>query len=125
VVSFTLTDKSREVHFKDGVLDMAESDRELWILPGDKSDKIKWKRTEAFNGLAPSPDGGFWAIAYRALYHFHVDGSQDKKYELPEFEAVSGIPLSRALPGVIVLQADVNWAVSTSGQTPIIVPLTN
>lgn len=95
------------------------------LVPGDKSDKIKWKRTEAFYGLAPSPDGGFWAIAYRALYHFHSDGSQDKKYELPKFEAVSGIPLSRALPGVIVLQTDVNWAVSTSGYTPIIVPLTN
>ena len=31
--------------------------------------------------------------------------------------------LSKALPQVIVVQTDVNWAVSTSGYTPLFVPV--
>jgi hypothetical protein len=83
----------------------------------------KWPQTEAFYGLAPSADGGFWAITSRALYYFAASGSKEKEYLLPALESVSGIHLSRALPGVVVLQTDVNWAVSTSGYTPLVVPL--
>jgi hypothetical protein len=88
---------------------------------GSKNEK--WPETEAFYGLAPSASGGFWAITPRALYSYSSDGRKEKEYLLPTLKSVSGIRLSRALPGVIVLQTDVNWAVSTSGYTPLIVPL--
>jgi hypothetical protein len=78
--------------------------------------------TEAFYGLAPSGVSGFWAITWRALYHFTADGPQE--YALPKlFTPVSGIYLSRELPGAIVVKTDVNRAVSTSGYTPLVIPL--
>jgi hypothetical protein len=83
----------------------------------------KWPQTEAFYGLAPAASGGFWAITPRALYSYSADGRKEKEYLLPTLESVSGIRLSRAVPGVVVLQTDVNWAVSTSGYTPLVVPL--
>jgi len=91
------------------------------LIPNSKNQK--WKQTEAFYGLAPSADGGYWAITWRALYHFDAGGTKDREYTLPKLESVSGIHLSKALPGAIVLQTDVNWAVSTSGYTPLVVPL--
>jgi len=94
-------------------------------IKAEKRTASNWGRTEAFYGLAVCPKGGFWGITYRALYHFESAGSQDREYPLPKLESVSGIHLSRALPGVIVLQTDVNWAVSTSGYTPLLVPLAN
>lgn len=94
------------------------------LIPGDKNkSSTKWGCTEAFYGLAPSPDGGFWGITYRALYLFDATGNRKQEYTLPKLESVSGIHLSKVLPGVIVLQTDVNWAVSTSGYTPLVVPL--
>jgi hypothetical protein len=82
-----------------------------------------WKLTEPFYGLAPAVDDGFWGITSRALYYFKPDGTKEKAYPLPKLKRVSGIYLSRELPGAIVLRTDVNWAVSTSGYTPLVVPL--
>jgi hypothetical protein len=79
------------------------------------------KQTEAFYGLVSTPDGTFWAISWRALYRFSVDGN--KEYKLPTLKPVSGIYLSYDLPGVVVVRTDVNWAVSTSGYTPLVIPL--
>ena len=95
------------------------------LIPEDKKtpSNTKWGRTEAFYGLAPSADGGFWGITYRALYLFDSAGNKKQEYPLPKLESVSGIHLSKALPQVIVLQTDVNWAVSTSGYTPLVIPL--
>jgi hypothetical protein len=93
------------------------------LIPDDKGIGSKWRQTEAFYGLAPSAEGGFWAITYRALYRFDATGKKEKEYTLPKLESVSGLHLSRALPDVIVLQTDLNWAVSTSGYTPLVVPL--
>ncbi len=81
----------------------------------------KQRMTEAFYGLAPGTDTNFWAITWRALYQFGSDGP--KEYALPKCEAVSGIQLSRDLPGAIVVRTDLNWAVSTSGYTPLVIPL--
>jgi hypothetical protein len=83
----------------------------------------KMKMTEAFYGLAPAGESGFWGITWRALYRFGVDGKQEREYPLPKLKPVSGVYLSRELPGVIVVRTDVNWAVSTSGYTPVLVPL--
>jgi hypothetical protein len=83
----------------------------------------KMKMTEAFYGLASAEDSGFWGITWRALYRFGADGKQEREYQLPKLKPVSGVYLSRELPGVIVVRTDVNWAVSTSGYTPLIIPL--
>jgi hypothetical protein len=83
----------------------------------------KRKMTEAVFGLAPSSDGGYWAITWRALYRFDADGNQKGDYQLPKLEPVSGIYLSHELPGALVVRTDVNWSVSTSGYTPLVVPL--
>jgi len=85
--------------------------------------KGEWEMTEAFFGLVPAVDGGFWAITSEALYHFGADGSKKQEYALPELKPVSGIYLSRELPGVIVVRTDANWAVSVSGYTPLLIPL--
>jgi hypothetical protein len=81
------------------------------------------KVTEAFFGLTLATDGGFWAITPEKLYHFGADGTEKEEYALPELKPVSGIYLSRELPGVIVVRTDANWAVSVSGYTPILIPL--
>ncbi len=83
----------------------------------------KWEVTEAFFGLVPTVDGGFWAITSEALYLFAPDGTKRQEYALPELKAVSGIYLSRELPGVVVVRTDANWAVSVSGYTPLLIPL--
>jgi len=82
----------------------------------------KRKMTEAFYGLVPTKEGGFWAITYRALYRFGADCKIEREYSLPALKSVSGVYLSRDLPGAIIVRTDVNWAVSTSGYTPLVVP---
>ena len=81
------------------------------------------KMSEAFFGLVPSADGGFWGLTSDALYHFGADGTKKEEYPLPKLALVSGIYLSRELPGVIVVRTDANWAVSLSGYTPLVIPL--
>jgi hypothetical protein len=83
----------------------------------------KWEMTEAFFGLVPAVDGGFWGITSEALYIFAADGTKKQEYALPKLKPVSGIYLSRELPGVIVVRTDANWAVSVSGYTPLLIPL--
>ena len=53
-----------------------------------------------------------------------VTGSQTAPVNLPKLTRFGGFYLSRDLPGMIVLATDVNWAVSTSGYTPLLVPIT-
>lgn len=83
----------------------------------------KVKITEAFFGLAASADGGFWGIASAGLYRFAADGTMKEEYPLPKLSTVSGIHLSRDLPGVVVVRTDANWAVSLSGYTPLLISL--
>lgn len=81
------------------------------------------KMSEAFFGLVPSADGGFWGLTSDALYHFGEDGTKKEEYPLPKLAPVSGIYLRRELPGVIVVRTDANWPVSLSGYTPLVIPL--
>jgi hypothetical protein len=90
-------------------------------VSNDNGDKRRM--TEAFFGVAPAADGGYWAITWRALYHFDPGGNQKGDYPLPKLQPVSGIYLSRELPGAVVVRTDVNWSVSTSGYTPLVIPL--
>ena len=83
----------------------------------------KLEMTDAFFGLAPAAEAGFWGISSEALYRFGGDGTKQEEFPLPKLESVSGIFLSRKLPGVIVVRTDANWAVSVSGYTPLLVPL--
>jgi hypothetical protein len=77
-------------------------------------------RTEAFFGLSVVR-GGYWAITEHALYRFGDD--TPREYPLPRLEFEAGVWLSRALPGVVVVGMGVNWVVSTSGPTPLVVAL--
>jgi hypothetical protein len=81
------------------------------------------KMSEAFFGLVPSPDEGFWGLTSEALYRFGADGTKKEEYPLPKLAPISGIYLSRDLPGVIVVRTDANWAVSLGGYTPLVIPL--
>ena len=83
----------------------------------------KWEEMEAFFGLVPATDVGFWAITSKALYLLFADGAKKEEYALPQLKPVSGFYLSRELQGVIVVRTDANWAVSLSGYTPLIIPL--
>jgi hypothetical protein len=76
--------------------------------------------TESFYGLTRANDG-FWAITTSALYHFDPNGANPQRFTLPPLKNEAGLYLSRELPGVIVLRTDVNWAVSTSGYTPLLI----
>ena len=116
-----------------GLVHLFRSDGRLLRVCGDRVTLVSEeqtegnsgsKQTEAFYGLVPA-DSGFWAITWRAVYHFGPDGKQDKQYPIPKLKPFSGIHLSREIPGVIVVRTDVNWAVSTSGYTPLVVPLDN
>lgn len=83
----------------------------------------KMPMTEAFFGLVSAEDGGFWGITSKALYRVGADGTKKEEYALPELRPISGIYLSRELPGVVVVRTDANWAVSVSGYTPLLIPL--
>ncbi len=116
-----------------GLIHLSISEGRILRVCGDKVTAVseksitgevgdKWKMTEAFYGLVPATGGGFWGITYRNLYRFSADVKMEKAYPLPKLKSVSGVHLSRDLPGVIIVRTDVNWAVSTSGYTPLVVP---
>ena len=78
--------------------------------------------SDAFYGLA-SANGGFWAVTPEALYRFGADENTPIRSPLPKLHLESGLYMNRDLPGVIVISTDVNWAVSVSGYTPLVVAL--
>jgi hypothetical protein len=82
----------------------------------------KLEESDAFYGLA-SADGGFWAVTPGALYRFGADGKTHVQYPFPKLHPESGVYMNRDLPGAIVIRTDVNWAVSVSGYTPLVVAL--
>jgi hypothetical protein len=97
----------------------------LYQIPISSSnrDTGNQRMTEAFFSLAPSPKEGFWATTQRAIYHFTSSGSKAEEYPYPTLGTLLSIRLSKAIPGILVLRTDLNWAFSTSGYTPLIVPL--
>jgi hypothetical protein len=77
--------------------------------------------TEAFFGLAVANEG-FWAIGNTSVLHFGLEGL--RRYPLPAFERLDvGVRWSSTIPGVAVVMTDVNWSVSTSGPTGLVVAL--
>jgi hypothetical protein len=77
--------------------------------------------TVPFFGLATAKAGGFWAIAPGTLYRF--EGETPKEYPLPQPDTVHGLPISRDLPGIIIVYTNANQAFSLSGMTPMLVTL--
>jgi hypothetical protein len=78
--------------------------------------------SEAVYALVQSESSGFWAVTWRAVYRFIA--GRPTEHSLPKnFKPVSGIYMSRGLPGAVVVQTDINWSVSTSGYTPLVIPL--
>ena len=92
-------------------------------FPFKHKESLSLKQTEAFYGLRSAGGGNYWGITWRALYKFQPDGKTYETYERPKAQNVAGILMSREIPGVVIICTDVNWAVSTSGYTPLVVPL--
>ena len=90
-------------------------------LSNDASEKSP--NTRAFYGLAVRRTVSSGRSVPSKLFYFSADGSLVRQELLPKLAPDAGIPLSRSLDEVIVLRTDVNSAVSTSGYTPLLVPL--
>lgn len=72
-------------------------------------------------GLAPTPDGWF-AIAPGKV--FVSGGGEVETSDMPEAEPFAGIQLSQ-VGLVLILATDVNWGMSLSGYTPMLVAVTD
>ncbi|HXD33890.1 MAG TPA: hypothetical protein VN643_22415 [Pyrinomonadaceae bacterium] len=74
--------------------------------------------TEAiFDLVAGSED--YWAVTGRGIYHFKA-GTEPTFQTVPALVRRSGISMSDAIPNIIVVATDINWAMSVSGYTPLI-----
>lgn len=80
--------------------------------------KPSLEQSEPFFGVARS-GAHVWAISPRALYR--VDHGDRAETPLPPLTEVGGLRLSRAIPGLIVLSTDLNWGMSLSGRTPLVI----
>ena len=83
----------------------------------------KFAVSEAFYGIAPAGGSTYWAVGITGLYRFRSGESAPDKMELPRLMPMDQIYLSRDIPDAIILRTYINWAVSTSGYTPLVVPL--
>ena len=83
----------------------------------------KFVVSEAFYGIAPASGATYWAVGITGLYRFTNGASTPEKIELPRLVPMDQIYLSRDIPGAIILRTNINWAVSTSGYTPLVVSL--
>lgn len=74
---------------------------------------------KAIFDLIPAKNG-YWIVTGESIYHF-VPGQKRERLKLPEkLRRVSGVLINDEIPGVIVVATDINWALSTSGYTPLI-----
>jgi len=83
----------------------------------------KYLVSEAFFGLAPASEAGYWAVGITGLYQFTDNTSAPVKRDLPRLMPMERIYLSRDFSDAIILRTNINAAVSTSGYTPLVVPL--
>ncbi len=74
--------------------------------------------TEPFFGLARS-NNIVWAISPLGLYR--LDDSAKPAIPLPPLSPIGGVPMSFAVPGLVVVQTDLNWGMSLSGPTPLVI----
>lgn len=93
--------------------------RELDAVPG--SIEAFAHSTCPLFGLAATPDG-WLAIAPGKV--FISSGGQVKTVDIPRAERLAGIQVSQ-VGRVLILSTDVNWGMSLSGYTPMLVPVTD
>lgn len=99
-----------EVLFDEAVPPPA--DRNVMVLP----------HTWPFFGLASTVDG--W-IAVSAGKLFRSARGEVGQADLPTLEPWHGLEASFDDPAVVILKTDVNWGMSVSGYTPLLVPVTD
>jgi len=68
--------------------------------------------------IAPS-HGDFWAATSRELVRFHGHEVAERM-PMPSFKIVGGIPLAVANPALVIVRTNINWSVSLSGPTPLV-----
>ncbi|WP_374275376.1 hypothetical protein [Brevundimonas sp.] len=73
-------------------------------------------------GLAAAPDGWTTISAGKV---FRARDGEVFETDMPELEPWHGLETSFADPGFIILKTDMNWGMSLSGYTPLLVPVTN
>jgi hypothetical protein len=76
--------------------------------------------TKAFFGVYGFKNH-FWTVTTDSIFRF-ANGNINS-FTKPKVENRSGIWINQTIPGLLVLSSDVNWAVSVSGYTPILVPI--
>lgn len=74
---------------------------------------------EPLYGLAKGNGSDFWAIGTQHMFRFHALGVETR--QLGECELLHGVCLSRDLPGVVIVRTDINWSMSLSGFTPLLI----
>jgi hypothetical protein len=75
---------------------------------------------EAVYGLKTSGED-IWVVTNGSIRRLKPSG--DERIEMPRFEQVAGVTLSRELPGMILLSTQLNQRLAVSGATPLLVPL--
>jgi hypothetical protein len=76
--------------------------------------------TEAVFGIGAARDGSVWAATWKGVYR--INGATVRAFPLPRMSQENGVFLSRAIPGVLLVRTDLNWAHSVSGYTTLLVP---
>lgn len=74
--------------------------------------------TEPVYGLS-SGELGVFALTRTGLYRI----GDDEPIQLSNFETLGPLRVTRSVPGYMVVLTDINWAVSLSGYTPMLVEL--
>lgn len=73
---------------------------------------------EGVFGMAAGKNG-VWAVTGGGVYHIDGPGKWHR-FQMPELDEYGDLQISTAIPGLVVLATDVNWANSVSGMTPLI-----
>lgn len=92
------------------------------IAPPVDREVIALPHTWPFFGLASTRDG--W-IAVSAGKLFRSTRGEIQQADLPTLEPWHGLEASFDDPAVIILKTDVNWGMSVSGYTPLLVPVSD
>lgn len=75
--------------------------------------------TVPFYGLATS-GGVLWGVGIDGLYRIEAGGMAFTG--LPAFERIGGVSVSFALPGIVLVETEINGRMALSGPVPLLVP---
>ncbi|ATE63017.1 hypothetical protein COO09_05260 [Rhizorhabdus dicambivorans] len=77
-------------------------------------------QSEPVFGLAVAGDT-VWVATNAGIYRLHA--GQTERYDLPAFQTVHQLALSKRIPGIVMVASEANMAWSMSGYTPLIFTL--